>query len=740
MAENLALQVVISAVDKTKDAFSSVSSGLEGAKSKLESLEPTFKKMATAGTVAFGAISALAIKSINDYAGAEAAQKQLEHAVIDVSHATREQLDATAALADELQRKGVLDGDAIKMGLAQLSTFGLTNKQVQGLAGSLADLAVNQFGVNAGGQELTQTANMIAKALNGQFGVLEKSGIRFTEAQQKAIQFGSEMERVNAINEGFAQNLKYTNDVALSTLEGQMAKAKSRVGDLSESLGKALMPIMLKLIETISPLLEKFIAWAEQNPDLVKKIVIVAGAIAGIVAILGTLGLIIPPIIAGAQALGVAFTVMTGPVGIVIAVIAALIAAGVYLYKHWDEIKAKAIEIWTNIKNAISAKVDEIKISILTFLANVGAKVYETWDNIKTAFANALDSILTLFSTWWAAYWGFWQSAWNMLVGVFSTVWDGIKAVLEGIWTGIKLAVALAVGIIIEIFNAFGIDILAVLETIKNIFIGAWTAIKDFIVNTAMAIYQSFMLWWETLMIYINTALTILVATWNTMWTAIKDFFIAIMTRISDFFMQIWNALSAYIHRVLELIKNVWITVWTAVSEVFMKIWEEIKGAIDAGWKFIVDLFNRASEPVKNAWNNLWDGVKNGLTAAWESIKSTILSGINWVIDKINSAINAINSVAQKGASALGLSVPSIGTIPHLAQGGIVTKPTTALIGEAGDEAVIPLSKLKDMVGGGPSINITITGNSFMGKENVAEEIGDIIIRQLQQNIKYNMI
>jgi len=53
--------------------------------------------------------------------------------VKNVSHATDEQLQATMALADELERKGVLDGDNIKTGLAQLSTFGLTNDAVRGL-------------------------------------------------------------------------------------------------------------------------------------------------------------------------------------------------------------------------------------------------------------------------------------------------------------------------------------------------------------------------------------------------------------------------------------------------------------------------------------------------------------------------------------------------------------------------------------------------------------------------------
>lgn len=188
------------------------------------------------------------VKSVTAYNEAEAAQAQLEHAVIGVTHATKEQLDATSALADALEKKGVLDGDNIKVGLAQLSTFGLSNKAVQALGGSLADLAVNQFGVNASGEQLSQSANMIAKALNGQFGVLEKSGIRFTEAQRATIQFGTEQEKVAAINAGFAQNLKFTNDVARQTAAGGLAHLKVQMGNVQEAIGglinKAIGPII----------------------------------------------------------------------------------------------------------------------------------------------------------------------------------------------------------------------------------------------------------------------------------------------------------------------------------------------------------------------------------------------------------------------------------------------------------------------------------------------------------------
>lgn len=234
------------------------------------------------GAVMFGNS---AVQAFNE---AQVAQASLEHAVVGVTHATNEQLQQTMALADALEKKGVLDGDNIKLGLAQLSTFGLSNKAVQNLGGSLADLAVNQFGVNASGEQLSQTANMIAKALNGQFGVLEKSGIRFTEAQKSIIKFGTEEQKVDAINQGFAQNLKFTNEVARQTASGGIAHMQVQLGNVQEAIGGLIMNGISPIVAAISDWIDKMggadgvmAMLTEKAQQLQPYLPIIAGAIIG---------------------------------------------------------------------------------------------------------------------------------------------------------------------------------------------------------------------------------------------------------------------------------------------------------------------------------------------------------------------------------------------------------------------------------------------------------------------------
>jgi multidrug efflux pump subunit AcrA (membrane-fusion protein) len=72
------------------------------------------------------------------------------------------------------------------------------------------------------------------------------------------------------------------------------------------------------------------------------------------------------------------------------------------------------------------------------------------------------------------------------------------------------------------------------------------------------------------------------------------------------------------------------------------------------------------------------------------------------------SQLRRANQLLAELNTPVSVSVPTVsGGIVPLASGGIVTKPTLSLIGEGGEpEAVIPLSKMKDTMGGGVTVNI----------------------------------
>ena len=67
--------------------------------------------------------------------------------------------------------------------------------------------------------------------------------------------------------------------------------------------------------------------------------------------------------------------------------------------------------------------------------------------------------------------------------------------------------------------------------------------------------------------------------------------------------------------------------------------------------------------------------------------------------------------------------------IPMLANGGIVNRPTLAMIGESGPEAVVPLGKGR---GVGSNIYVTITGNNISSDYDV-ERLGEQLVRVLRR-------
>lgn len=136
----------------------------------------------------------------------------------------------------------------------------------------------------------------------------------------------------------------------------------------------------------------------------------------------------------------------------------------------------------------------------------------------------------------------------------------------------------------------------------------------------------------------------------------------------------------------------------------------------------------------------------------WKTILSTALNAmLRLLIEKAVEAVLAAKAVQEAlkwmwsplggliiaGALAALVAIQSAiskSTTPDatpMAEGGIVTKPTLALIGEAGPEAVIPLSRGRRGTGaGGVTVNVTVTGNNISGDREA-----DALARKVAQSI-----
>lgn len=182
----------------------------------------------------------------------ERVNKVFENSLKNIAHATDEQVQALRDKAAALQAVGVVEDDAILQGQAQLATFALSTDAINELSGAMADYAVNQNGVNVGIDQMNDAANVFGKLMSGNTQViagLEKSGILFTEAQKKVLEYGTEVEKTATVQEVMAANLKATNEIMAGTTEGAMKRAVVAWDGFKQSVGEILIPLIAMILE-----------------------------------------------------------------------------------------------------------------------------------------------------------------------------------------------------------------------------------------------------------------------------------------------------------------------------------------------------------------------------------------------------------------------------------------------------------------------------------------------------------
>ncbi len=183
---------------------------------------------------------------------------------------------------------------------------------------------------------------------------------------------------------------------------------------------------------------------------------------------------------------------------------------------------------------------------------------------------------------------------------------------------------------------------------------------------------------------------------------------------------------------------------WGLISKDTETIWNGISSFFSAYWSFEKNLFTTSLNDISAIWKSAWNDMSTFLGDIWTTIQNTVKTGVDYVITAINGFINALDaihiSIPSISIPGTKLATPSINLrfsipdIPMLAEGGFVTQPTLALIGEAGPEAVIPLSGAGAGVGGQP-IQIFIQGGYYLD-QNAATQIGNALAKLIVAQLR----
>lgn len=260
---------------------------------------------------------------------------------------------------------------------------------------------------------------------------------------------------------------------------------------------------------------------------------------------------------------------------------------------------------------------------------------------------------------------GFVKNAASAIAGFFKNLW----ATIQGIWSAVSGWFKSKV--IDPLVNFFA----PIVQWISGFFQGCWIIIQ--------AVWAAVSGWFKTNVI-----------------DPVVNFFAPIPGIIGGFFSGLWTS-----------IQSIWATVsgWFNLNVIqplvnfFAPIVESIGGFFANLWASICSIWQAAgtwfsenvTTPINNAFQAIGDFVKgifNGLIGLVEGM-------INRIIGAVNGFIGGFNDVVGWGASFIGVDWEGLATIPEvslprLAKGGIVDSPTILEAGEAGTEAIVPLSEL----------------------------------------------
>lgn len=336
---------------------------LQDAGKKMTDIGKDLSMKVTAPIVAVGAAS---FKMAADLEDAFGATEQIFKSAAESMKNWGNSLDSAYGIAE----KEALEYSNM-MGSLLMNIGGLTEEQAAKQAQTLVELAGDLTAMYGG--TTADAVRALTGALKGNNSMLDNYGIAANVAliKTKALEMGiysgkGEMDLATKQAATLALIMEQTaaaQGQAAREAEGASGSMRSfatEVKNLATDVGEDLLPVITPFIKELRDLVKTF---RELDPEIRKTIIAIVGIVAAIgpvIMVLGvflsSLGSIITFFAAGgvgAAAFGAAIGALSGPIGWVILILGALVAAGVAVYKNWDVVKAKTIEVWSEIKVAV---------------------------------------------------------------------------------------------------------------------------------------------------------------------------------------------------------------------------------------------------------------------------------------------------------------------------------------------------------------------------------------------------
>lgn len=315
-------------------------SGIKRAQREFKQLETVgqkaqfaIKKAAVPAAAALGAVTAVIGDSVKAAIEDEAAQASLARQIKASSGATDSQVASVEKYISSLAKSAAISDDEARPAFQKLIVATKDVTKATDLMNLATDVAA------ATGKPLVDVSDALSR---GYAGNMKALGALSPEIKAM-IKDGASLAEVQAV---LTKNFGGAGEAAANTAAGGMKKLGIAFGETKESIGAAFLPIMEKLL----PVVQKFAAWAEENPSLLAAVIAGMGILAGSI-------------------LAVNAAMMLNPAVAITAGILALGAAVIYAYRKFEGFR----DVVRTVINTVASYVEGF---VNAFIKGINVVIY----------------------------------------------------------------------------------------------------------------------------------------------------------------------------------------------------------------------------------------------------------------------------------------------------------------------------------------------------------------------------
>lgn len=360
---------------------------------------------------------------------------------------------------------------------------------------------------------------------------------------------------------------------------------------------------------------------------------------------------------------------------------------------------ATAKEAGTTIEGSINAAKGAWQ-NLLTGIADedadVGALMKNFVDSLLTAASNIMPRIMTILN-------GIGDLLKTFITDFLPIAIQYISDALPEIITTIVNLLIQSAPILLQGAIQLLMALISAIDEIQAILIPQIPSIVQTIVNTLL----------ENLPVLIDGALQLFLGLVESLTLVIPEIIKVAPQIIAAVLEAIGEPLLNLFSGLWEGIKNIFGPIVSWFGNLFSKAWQSIKDKFKNWGSFWSGLWTKITDKFKNIGSNIGGAISGAIKVGINRLFGFIERTINRIFELINGAIWLINAIP-------GVEIGYINYVqlPRLAKGRVVKKPTAALIGEDGAEAVVPLERNKEWISKVAAdmldaLNISSQGNNY---------------------------